>query len=384
MRDKAIYFNPKKWLSEPRIVIGLMSGTSLDGIDASLVRFWIENNVHKFHTIGFYYLPFSSAIKTKILNVINHKIFVSDISNLNFLLANYYNKAVKSLLIRNNFKSSDVDLIGLHGQTVWHKPPYSTYQLGSASVLNILSDVPVISDFRSADIALGGQGAPLVPIFDKVFLSDNNKNTIALNIGGMANITYLPRRGSVIAFDTGPGNVLIDSFARKLFKKDFDRNGKFAMKGNLSFELFSFLKQLKFIGKKPPKSTGRELFNTEYINKLFKFIIDKKISEYDAMNTLTKFTSWSIAENIRKFTDEKSRIIVSGGGARNSAIMLFLQDELPLAEIKRSDDIGINSDAKESICFAYLAWRNIANLTGNIKSVTGANKEVILGSLSIQ
>jgi anhydro-N-acetylmuramic acid kinase len=291
--------------------------------------------------------------------------------------------------------TKDIDLIGMHGQTVWHQPPVrnklstlnfqlpTTLQLGSAPALCSYLGIPVISDFRAADIAFGGQGAPLVPVFDREFLLENNQNVIALNIGGIANITYLPVKGKVLAFDTGPGNVLIDGITKKLFFKDFDKSGKFASKGKLSKQLWDFLLRIEFIKIKPPKSTGREIFSGQLIEFIENLISQKRIRKEDAIFTITKFTAWSIAENIRLFASPSAKIIVSGGGSKNNTLMKLLKSELKESKIIISDNIGINSDAKEAISFAYLAWRNLAGLPGNIKSVTGASKEVTLGSLTL-
>ncbi len=395
MYDRKKYLVPEEWLSKPRIVCGLMSGTSLDGVDAALVKFWDFKGKHKFKLLRFHYLPFESDFKKTILNVINNKISICEVSNLNFQLAEYYTKAIDLLLTKNKIKRSNVDLIGMHGQTVWHEPPNknklstqnsqlsTTLQLGSAPVLCHNLNIPVVGDFRSADVALGGQGAPLVPIFDKVFLSDKRRNVIALNIGGISNITYLPINGDIIAFDTGPGNVLIDTFSKKLFGIDYDNNGSVAVSGNFSESLFNYLTKIKYIKEKPPKSTGRELFNNKLSDKIIQIIRKNMLPKNDVIFTLTLYTAWSIALNIRLYADEQSRVVVSGGGARNLTLIKLLKLELPKAEIMCSDDIGINSDAKEAICFAYLAFRNIANLPGNIKTVTGAGKEIILGSLTL-
>jgi len=206
MRDKRKYLDHEIWLSKPRIVCGLMSGTSLDGVDAALVKFTFENGKHKFELLRFYYLPFDDKFKKKIYKVINSGIIIQDVSNLNFQLSYYYAKAIDFLSKNIDFKKENIDLIGMHGQTVWHQPPTrsklttpnsqppTTLQLGSASVLCHLTGIPVVSDFRTADIALGGQGAPLVPIFDREFLSDKGHNVITLNIGGIANITYIPQK----------------------------------------------------------------------------------------------------------------------------------------------------------------------------------------------
>jgi anhydro-N-acetylmuramic acid kinase len=194
MTDRLKYLSQEEWLSKPRIVCGLMSGTSLDGVDAALVKFSISNGKHLFELLAFEFLPFDELIKNKIYQVISKKITIREVSELNFRLSSIYSKAILQLSEKSGFSLSDIDLIGLHGQTVWHEPVSikrfaSTLQLGSAPALATILNIPVINDFRSADIALAGQGAPLVPIFDKEFLSDEDRDVICLNIGGISNIT---------------------------------------------------------------------------------------------------------------------------------------------------------------------------------------------------
>ena len=274
MDENEKYNNKNNWLSKPRLVCGLMSGTSLDGVDVALVRFEKINNKIQYELIGFITIPYSEDLKKDILEIINNQISIAKVSELNTRLSNEYSSAIKQLCNNLNINLNTIDLIGMHGQTVWHNPNHaeypSTLQLGSAPKLAIDLNIPVVSDFRSADIALGGQGAPLVPVFDRDFLSVDNQDVIALNIGGIANITFLPTDKStdIIAFDTGPGNVLIDTFCKKLFNINYDDNGSIAREGNLIESLFNEMKKEEYIIKLPPKSTGRELFNEEYILNL--------------------------------------------------------------------------------------------------------------------
>lgn len=400
MEHKEKYFSPKVWLTEPRIVCGLMSGTSLDGVDAALVRFSSDSEgKHNFELLGFLCLPYKPEIRERLLKLSGSLILseswriVSEISELNFHLSQIYSESVSELCRINNFDIDSIHLIGMHGQTVWHEPQItvdgrfaSTLQLGNPAILAVKLNVPVVSDFRSADIALGGQGAPLIPIFDKEFLSDESIRIITLNIGGIANITLLPKSGEdkeIIAFDTGPGNILIDAFVRKHYNMDYDADGKIAENGMLIEKLFEQLKKINYIKMKHPKSTGRDLFNEELINNLLTESKIQNPESEDIIHTLTKFTAWSIAENIRLFRNTNSKIIASGGGVKNQALMKYLSNELPNSTIITSDEIGINSEEKEAIGFAYLAFRNLAGLNGNIPSVTGASRESKLGSLTM-
>jgi len=382
------------WFEKPRLVCGLMSGTSLDGIDAAIVKIWIEDGKHHFDLISFLSNEYSDEVKEVILGVTDNISTCSSISALNFKLSELYADAVIDACNSAGIKLENLDAVGMHGQTVWHDPfgaltnrnTPSTLQLGSVSALANILGVPVVGDFRSADIVLGGQGAPLVPIFDFNFLSEKENDVIALNIGGISNITILPancKQENIIAFDTGPGNVLIDTYMRKFFDKEFDASGKTASSGKLISKLFDDLKELDYISLKLPKSTGRELFNEELIEGILSKNNLQDVSNNDLIHTLTKFTAWSIAENIRLFANEKSKIIISGGGVHNDFLIKLLVEELPNANIFISNDVGISADAKEAICFAYLAWRTLAGLYSNIPSVTGAAREAVLGVIAV-
>ncbi len=384
--------NYSYWQNKKVRVCGIMTGTSLDGIDVAVCDFWIENGKKKFELVCFETFPLSNQIKFKILEICSEKILVSDISNMNYLLAKLYYNSISSLILQYSINLDTIDCIGVHGQTVWHSPiktnfegvdTSSTLQLFNGSALSKLISKPVVYDFRSADIALGGGGAPLVPIFDFEFFASNSENLVMLNIGGIANITNIPLgrdKNKLIAWDTGPGNILIDFSTNYFYNTNYDLGGKYSLNGNINLNLLTELKDLPFIYLKPPKSTGRELFSKEYFNHL----IDKfPIPANDFIATLSYFTSFSIAENIKLFANNHSTIIASGGGVYNKAIMNGLKLELPNAIIKSSDEIGINPDAKEAICFAFLAYQFLCGFSSNIISVTGASKETILGVLAI-
>jgi len=389
MQNKFI-LDSEKWLREPRILCGLMTGTSLDGIDVAICSFSNADGKHFFKLIAFNTYPFPNQIKTILKDIISKKRFIDDISFIHFALSKIYADAIIDLCEKSPLELKDINAIGMHGQTVWHQPNpkeidrlkiSSTFQLGSGSYLAKLLDVPVVYDFRSADISLGGQGAPLVPIFDYNFLRIENENIVGLNIGGISNITYLPKScktSDVIAFDTGPGNVWIDLIANEFFNLNFDEDGKIARHGKINIPLLNKLKNIAFINQEPPKSTGRELFNRE---TLFNLISNEQ--KNDILATFTYFTAWSIAENIKMFLKSVDVVILSGGGANNLYLIELLKKELTEVVFKTSDEFGVNSDAKEAICFAYLAYRTLAGLPGNICSVTGASKETILGAIAI-
>lgn len=372
-----------------------MTGTSLDGIDCALVKFYVDNYREiKFDLIDYNFTEYNDEVKQLISKIIEEPIPVSLLSDFNVLLSHIYADSINSFLDKVQIPLDKLNAIGIHGQTIWHSPNAknffgyriaSTYQIASISTLAALLGVPVIGDFRSNDIALGGQGAPLVPIFDYSFLASKEYDVIALNIGGIANITYLPRgcsKNDVIAFDTGVGNIYIDLAANDLFGKSYDKEGLLASQGKLIDELFDKLKNLPFTYEKPPKSTGREYFSKDLYNKLINDLINK-YPAYDIIHTFTYFTAWSIAYNIKEFSNPTSKIIVSGGGALNNCLMSMLKEFLPDAIIITSEDIGIPIEAKEAICFAYLACLRMLSLPANLPSVTGASRESVLGVLAL-
>ena len=374
-----------------KIVCGIMTGTSLDSIDIAICKFYKETSSYRFELLLEGDFPLSDEYRKEILEIISNKNDISRISKMNFLIPELYLEAIENVCDENDFDFSRIDLIGMHGQTIWHQPKgenylgseiRSTLQIGSGSALAALTGKQVVWDFRSADLALGGQGAPLVPIFDKHFLSDPNKNRVALNIGGISNITCLPKdylEHNIKAFDTGPGNMLMDLVSKKFFNIDYDKNGDIAKTGKINNDLLEKLLDTEFILQAPPKSSGRELFSAKYLSeKLNGFEIPKE----DILTTLTEFTIDSITLNIDEFCPGTEEIIVSGGGARNKYLMGRLQLKNSDRNIISSTEIGINSDAKEAICFAFLAWLKVNNIPGNVPAVTGAKKEVVLGTVA--
>lgn len=369
------------------ILIGIMTGTSLDGIDTAVCRFNYNGTDFEFEELFFRTYPYPEQLKVCIGEIISGLGNLQDISQLNFALSEVYTDAVKDSLLGSGIDRNEVTAIGLHGQTLYHQPQAmnfcgmsvaSTLQAGNISALNQLTGIPVIGDFRSADIALGGQGAPLVPVFDYEFLRSDSENIIALNIGGMANITLLPqncKREQVLAFDTGPGNILIDIAARRYFETEYDKDGEFARAGNPDYNLLDEMMNLPYIHQKFPKSTGRELFNIQFFNKYF----DNYYNGSDALSTITHFTAKSIAVNIHNSGFSADSLIVSGGGGRNKFLIELIGQYLLDVRVLTSESLGIGIDSKEAVCFAFLAYLNILRLPGNIPSATGAKSQTILG-----
>jgi anhydro-N-acetylmuramic acid kinase len=386
--------SPEEWFSRSRYVLGIMTGTSIDGVDITLAKFLGSKSKKFIFTIlGFESFPFPKNIREKIEAAVNNNATTRDVAWLNFELARLFAKMAVKFLNNLDVPLDKVDAIGVHGQTIWHEPKPTadpkngfTMQIVSLPAMAAILKVPIVGDFRSKDIALGGEGAPLVPIFDFEFLASKDKDVIALNIGGIANITYLPkgcRVGDVVAFDTGPGNVWIDGATKIFFGLDFDKDGSIARAGQLNNALFKKLKSIPFVRQKPPKSTGRELFSMESLQKIIEFSSQKKIPKENVISTLTHFTAWSIAGNVRKFANPASRIVVSGGGAKNSYLLELLSSYLSEAEIITSDEVGIPTQAKESLAFAFLAYLRMGNIPSNIPRVTGAKEKVSLGIIAL-
>ncbi|MBI1931897.1 MAG: anhydro-N-acetylmuramic acid kinase [Ignavibacteriales bacterium] len=384
---------------EKKFVIGIMSGTSLDGVDVALVEIDGNSIFTKINLIGFLEFPFPNGLKDKLLkNSIKESSNVEDISQLNFLIPNIYFDAIQVLCRSLNFPIEKIDLIGSHGQTIQHLPNKqnyfdynisSTLQIGDPAVLAKLSGVITVGDFRSGDMALGGEGAPLVPYFDYILFHSHLKNRALLNIGGISNFTILNKEKGlkdVFAFDVGPGNMLIDIVTKKLFDKAFDNDGNFARSGNFNDELFERLKlQDSFIERQPPKSTGREYYGESFLSNLFKDF--ENLKSEDWLTTITKFTSYAIFRNYKKFIEEETKIdelIVSGGGAKNKFLYECLSKDFGQEiEIKIIDDIGVSSDAKEAICFAVLANETVSGNPTNIPRTTGAKHPTILGKICL-
>ncbi|MBZ0200761.1 MAG: anhydro-N-acetylmuramic acid kinase [Ignavibacteriaceae bacterium] len=380
-------------------VIGLMSGTSLDGIDAVLVEITGCGTNTSVTQKSFITFPFPIGMKEMILrNAETNGGNVTEICKLNFLISLVYVDAIKALCNKAKTKLNQIDFIGSHGQTVHHLPHQdnlfgyqfgSTLQIGDPAVVAKLTGVLTIGDFRTGDVALGGQGAPLVPYFDYLLFSSIEKNRALLNIGGIANITVLNKNGSgkdVFAFDTGPGNMLIDYFTHKLFNKPYDENGAIGFSGKVNEKLLhGFIDLDNYIDKQPPKSTGREYYGAKFISSLRKK--HRGITNEDWVATATSFTAYGVYRNYNIFIKNETiidELFISGGGVYNK----FLISELKRyfgkkVKIKNVKSLGISSDAKEAICFAVLANETLNGNASNIPRVTGASRKTILGKICL-
>jgi anhydro-N-acetylmuramic acid kinase len=382
-------------MPHPKLVVGLMSGTSLDGIDAVLVRIRGHGTSTRFEQLAFGTFPFPKGVRRFLLkNSDPETSRVDDIARLNFLLAELYADAVRALVRRAGRKMSDISLIGSHGQTIHHLPKptilfgrtlRATLQIGDPSVLATLTGVPTVGDFRVADMAVGGQGAPLVPYIDWLLFRSKSVNRLLLNIGGIANVTVLPKdcsADSVFAFDTGPGNMVVDSLMHEFYGKPFDQDGATAMRGDIALELFNLMRKHPYLKAGPPKSTGREEFGKEFIRSILRHA--SGYDREDIVATAAQFTAYAVFDGYRRFVAKRmsaDEVIVSGGGARNRFLVDELKRYFTRTKVRVVDEFGMSADAKEAICFAILANETMAGNPTNLPRVTGARRHVVLGKI---
>ena len=360
-------------MERSELYIGVMSGTSLDGIDIALCSICDD----KVQTLNAKEYTYDMQIKEDVLNAISNPISLEFIGTLKHKLALMYTKALEEFLNDFQIDAKDIKAIGLHGQTIWHAPnkpfPFSM-QLGDGSVVAKRLQIDVVNDFRSGDIANGGQGAPLAPAFHKALLDKkSDENTAVLNLGGIANITILS--DDFIGYDIGVANILSDYWIAKHQNKSYDKDGEWASEGKVNDELLDSLLSDLYFKLAPPKSTGREHFNATWLeNKLESFY---DISAVDVQRTLIEFTTSPIIEALKNY--KVDRLIVCGGGAHNTFLMHNLFQKLDSVEVMKSDDLGIDSTFLEAIAFAWLAYKRINNQSIDLTTITGAKRPSILG-----
>ena len=375
------------------IGIGLMSGTSADSIDAACVRFAGAPPRLDWELLSFVTLPMTAELRQEIFAAFRPETGTVDkLCQLNFTLGEWFAKASLEAVKAANLTPAQVDFIGSHGQTVWHIPPNSgegvpsTLQLGNPAVIAERTGITVVSDFRSRDMAAGGQGAPLVPFVDNLLLSHPTLSRAVQNIGGIGNVTWLPAGGAgeAFGFDTGPGNMLLDRAAEVLTQGQMhcDMDGKMAFAGNVQENfLQKWMSEEPYFTRKPPKSTGRELFGVQRCDVYLKEMAG--LPKEDILATLTAFTARSTAEAYKNFLPAlPDEVLLCGGGARNPAIAAMLQKELPTSRIGRTEDAGLPGDSKEAVAFAVLGYETMNRRPGNLPAATGANGPVILGSIT--
>lgn len=390
------------------IVIGLMSGTSADGVDAAVVRLEGAPPSLKWEVLGHSHRPFIPQLRTEIFACFRPETgSVDRLCRLNFALGRSFGAAALDAAYEAGLSITEIDLIGSHGQTLWHEPPVgeergSTFQLGEPALIAEMTGIPVVSNFRTRDMAAGGQGAPLVPLADWLLLSHPTKIRAAQNIGGIANVTFLPAvdesnksqikgqfRGSnnsgIFAFDTGPGNMLMDEAARLATDGvwKYDHEGALAAQGKVDESLLTDWLAEPFFQQQPPRTTGRELFGTQRAAEYWSQASRRGLSPNDIVATLTALTVRSIEHAYRAllpvFPDE---VIVSGGGARNHTLMTLLAERLSPARVTTSEEYGLGIEAKEAVAFAVLAYETWHKRPGNLPAATGASRAVVLGSVT--
>ncbi len=378
------------------LYIGLMSGTSVDGIDAALVRLHGAADALKATVLAHHQQSWPASLRMRLLAVMAPaRVPVAEICDLNMLTAREFAGAANKLLKKAGVKRQNIIAIGSHGQTVCHLPPVtrrdvgSTLQIGDNTVIATLTGIVTVGNFRCADMAVGGQGAPLVPLVDKLLLTHNQRTRCVQNLGGIGNVTFLPPRNSnenVIAFDTGPGNMLIDALTTLSTggKLPFDPNGRLAAAGQVHPRMLRQLQDFAYFQLPPPKTTGRELFGEPLARKLRKDF--RTVRCADLLATATELTAWSIAESYRKFLPRMPQeVILCGGGVENRFLMSRIAAWLGLQGCHRIStiaDYGVLNQSKEALAFAVLAALTLQHLPGNLPTATGAQMPAVLGSIS--
>ncbi|HCA26988.1 MAG TPA: anhydro-N-acetylmuramic acid kinase [Betaproteobacteria bacterium] len=357
--------------------IGLMSGTSLDGIDGALITCSAQGRCHLAHTA---YQPFDAELRTQLLalsQTADNDLESAALAGIR--LARRYAETVARLLADTGLTPAQIRGIGCHGQTVRHRPEQGfSIQLGNPALLAELAGITIVADFRSRDLAAGGQGAPLVPAFHQAYFSQPPANRVIVNIGGISNLTYLTATGdTALGFDCGPGNLLLDAWAERHLHKPYDHDGAWAARGTVIPELLAALHALPFFHRPPPKSTGRETFNLAWLDKW----LTTDYAAADVQATLLQLTATAIADAIHDYCPQTQEVYLCGGGAHNSTLRRALASLLPGVPLKLTDERGIAADWVEAFAFAWLARQTLHHAPGNLPAVTGAKHPCILGAI---
>ncbi len=382
-----------------RIVAGMISGTSVDGIDCAIVRLSGSGLGLELETLGFVSEPYPDELKEEILRNSEDKTSsVRELSQLNFRIAHSFAEVARVGAQAVAISPRDIDLIGSHGQTVHHVPDEefvagvavrSTLQIGDPSVLANLLNIPVVGDIRVADMALGGQGAPLVTYGDYILLRSDAVDRVVLNIGGISNVTFIPAAAgpeAVRAFDTGPGNMVIDALVQRLFGKRFDDGGVIAESGTVCPPLLTELSRDTYYDRPPPKSTGREKYGIAFVDEFLERARSHGCTDEDAVATAADLTAATVVNSVDRFAPFAGKayeLVVAGGGVHNKSIMRRLRSRAPNARVTTSDEFGIPPDAREAIAFAIFAHETINGWPTSMPSVTGASRPALQGKICI-
>ena len=356
------------------LFVGLMSGTSLDGADAALVD--LSPSIP--HTLAFATVPFPAALREQIMSLSEPgKDSLELAGRVSIELADLYARAVEAVLAGGGVTRGAITAIGCHGQTVRHRPDLGfTIQLNDPARLAERTGIDVVADFRRRDMAAGGQGAPLVPAFHEAVFRDTQRSRAVVNIGGISNITWLPPGRKTLGFDCGPGNVLLDGWARRHLGRDFDEDGQWASRGRTDAGLLDRLLEEPFLDAPPPKSTGRELFRLAWLEEK----LPRAYQPEDVQSTLTDFTARSIVDSIDRFCPETQEIYLSGGGARNGALFTRIAD-LACRLVEKTDTLGVPTGHVESMAFAWLAMKCMRREPVDLTAATGARAPRVLGAI---
>ncbi|MGM7701802.1 anhydro-N-acetylmuramic acid kinase [Pseudalkalibacillus sp. Hm43] len=380
--------------SERKLAVGLMSGTSLDGIDAALVEISGAGENTEVKLIEFDTTPYSSEDREQLIELCSpSSSTVEKICRMNVVLGERFGEAALNVIQKAGYQPGDIQFISSHGQTIYHWPEErSTLQIGELANIAAKTGILTVGDFRPSDMAYDGQGAPLVPFVDALLFSHETETRVLLNIGGISNLTVVPalsnRNRAFSAFDVGPGNVLIDGAVRRLTnnKQSYDKNGEMAKQGKVHLELLETLIQEDgFLTIQPPKSTGRELYTEDRLDKILVRAEKLNLNPNDTIATITAYTVQMIAESLDKFIHKDhaiNQLIVSGGGAYNETIMDGLKDALSY-KVSKMDDIAFDGDAKEAIAFTILGNQFLHGETNNLPTATGASKQVVMGKMAL-
>ena len=386
-----------------RRVVGLMSGTSVDGIDAALVEIGGSDQAPEVRLLAFEDRPWPEGVREQIFPLFRPETATVDkIGYMNFLMGEIYAQAVVSVVEKAGLTLADIDLIGSHGQTIWHAPEpcdkdgfpvVFTVQIGEGSVIAARTGVPTVSDFRVADLAVGGQGAPLVPFSEYLLYRRGGKTILLQNIGGIGNMTVLPGDEgpeAVYAFDTGPGNMIIDAVVSALTggEKTYDARGAMAAQGKVDQNLLAVLQQDPYYTMPLPKTTGRERFGLQYVGKILDYGREHSLSDADLLATVTDLTAWSITDAYGRYVlprRQATELVVGGGGSFNATLLGFLRERFAPYGVKvlTQEDLGWSSDAKEAVAFAIMADRCVREKPNVLPSVTGARQAAIMGKISL-